>query len=119
MNSITLKVIIENNQKVLLLEDYKGEYHLAEEETEQQDLSKALKKLVMKTTGYEIKKIVRKIRAKEKSLVIFVVEIYDPEDLLLREHKAFAWVDPKEAFGYPIKEDLREILDLYLKLTQS
>ena len=38
------------------------------------------------------------------------------EDIILSKHRGFGWVEPKEAFGYPIKEDLREILDLYLKI---
>ena len=91
------------------------------EESQQQ----ALQRILMETVRLSLKEVARLLTYKERikegkttRTIYFIVDIHDPEDIILNKHRGFGWVEPKEAFGYPIKEDLREILDLYLKIKQ-
>lgn len=50
-----------------------------------------------------------------KRSLYFVVKVQAPEDIQAKKYHSYAWVDPKEAVGYPIKDELREMIDLYMK----
>ena len=122
MNENVFFVIVEKGEKILLLEDFFGEFHLPFGMIiNHESINQALLRAMMDQVCLSVKNIKREFTAKDlkNRSRIFVIEVVDPEDLLLKEYKGYGWVDPKEAFGYPIKEDLRKILDLYLKLMQS
>lgn len=125
MQNIQVALIIEKNDKILLIEPKSfgvsqaftfPELSVLPNETLQQAICKA--SLVY--LNLSIKNIKRFLTFKDtqeqKRIFYFVVEVNDPEGLQLKEHKSFAWVDPKESFGYPIKESTREILDLYQRV---
>lgn len=85
----------------------------------------ALQRILMETVRLSLKNVVKlltyKDNLKANELIrtfYFIIEAHDSEDIMLSKHSGFSWVEPKEVFGYPIKEDLREILDLYLKIKQ-
>lgn len=126
IHNIQVALIVEKNGKILLIEPKSfgvseaftfPELNVLPNETLQQAICKA--SLVY--LNLSIKNIKRFLTFKDSHeqmrIFYFIVEVSDPEDLQLKEHKSFAWVEPKESFGYPIKERTREILDLYQRVT--
>lgn len=125
ITNIQVALIVEKNDKILLLEprNLSGsqafvfpQLTVLPKETLQQAICKASSVFL----NLSIKSIKRLLTYKDTSdhsrIFYFVVEVSDPEDLLLQEHATFAWVEVQESFGYPIQERTREILDLYQRV---
>jgi 8-oxo-dGTP pyrophosphatase MutT (NUDIX family) len=92
---------------------------------EVESLSQAIQRVLMEETSLSLNKVSQFLISKDsltgsasKRIFYFLVEVKDPEDIILGHHHSYAWVSPKEAVGYPISEDLREIVDLYIKIKQ-
>ncbi|MCB1082952.1 MAG: hypothetical protein KDK61_01465, partial [Simkania sp.] len=49
----------------------------------------------------------------------FVTEVKDPCSIEQNTKVAYAWLETQEAVGYPITDDLREMLDVYAKMQQT
>lgn len=125
-----IDLLVEKNQKVLLLEKApiagQGFYELPMGSIKEgETLQQAIQRILIETIGLSLKKVVRFLTHKdflknEKTRTFyFVVEVNDPEDINPNKYHSFGWVEPEEAVGYPIKEDLREILDLHMKIKQQ
>jgi hypothetical protein len=125
IKNIQVALIVEKNDKLLLLEPRNfgicrafvfPQINVLPNETLQQSICKAS----LVSLNLSIKNIKRFLTYKDVKddtrIFYFIVEVADPEDLLIREHKSFAWVEIKESFGYPIEENTREILDLYQRV---
>ena len=125
IQNIQVALIVEKNDKILLIEPKSfgisqaftfPEINVLPNETLQQAICKA-SLVYLNLSIKHIKRFLTFKDAQEKKRIFyFVVEVNDPEDLQLREHKSFAWVELKESFGYPIQERTREILDLYQRV---
>jgi ADP-ribose pyrophosphatase YjhB (NUDIX family) len=125
-----IKLLIEQGDLLLFLDNAinteRSFYELPSgsvypDESQQQ----ALQRILMETVRLSLKNVVKLLIYKDSFIqdrftrtFYLIIEVHDPEDIFLTGHRGFGWVEPKEAFGYPIKEDLREILDLYLKTKQ-
>ena len=86
---------------------------LQKEESTQQTLQRA----IVFETGLSLSKVVSfvgHIDAGKNRQLIFLVNVSDPMGVQLREHVAYAWPEMQEAIGYPISDELREILNRYL-----
>jgi hypothetical protein len=123
--NIQIGLIVEKNEKILLLE--RRDWGLSQAYTllelnvlPNETLQQAIFKASLLYLNLSIKLIKRFLTYKDVSektrTFYFVVEVNDSEDLQLREHSSFAWIDVKDSFGYPIQERTREILDLYQKV---
>jgi ADP-ribose pyrophosphatase YjhB (NUDIX family) len=122
IKTMQVALIVEKNDKILLLEPrslgFQKAYTLVELEVlPEENLQQAIFKASLRNLNLSIKKIKKFLTYKDSNqntrTFYFVVEVHDPEDLQPKEHQSFAWVEPKESFGYPILETTREILDLY------
>ena len=123
--NIQVALIVEKNEKILLLEQRNVglsqaytfvELKVLPNETLQQAISKA-SLLYLNLSIKEIKRFLTYKDSNEKTRTFyFVVEVSDSEDLQLKQHTSFAWIDVKDSFGYPIEERTREILELYQKV---
>jgi ADP-ribose pyrophosphatase YjhB (NUDIX family) len=118
-----IKLIIEKKDQILLLES--GEMNRFYDFPfgkikEKESMSSAIQRVSIETISLKIKNISRFLTFRDDEskgrYFYFIVEVFDPEDIFLREHHSYGWANPKDVFGYPIKEDLREILDLYIKI---
>lgn len=114
-------LLVEKNHQLLVLEDAWGEYHFPKgEKLEKETINQSIERVLMEETGLNEKKVLQEVpSAKKDDLKIFVIQAHDPEDLMAKGYKGYGWAEPSEIFGYPIKEDLREVLDLYLKFRLS
>jgi len=45
----------------------------------------------------------------------FVIKVKDPFEVEKNKSISFSWLDVQEAVGYPIRDEVREMLDLYSK----
>ena len=123
IRNLLIKLFVEKNGKLLVLQS-QGEarsYDLPSGTIIQEEsISQAIQRILVETISLSLKEVVSFVTFRDNALFertfYFIVTVHDPEDLLLRKEHAFGWVDPKELFGYPIKDNLREILDLYLKI---
>ena len=125
ITNIQIGLIVEKNEKILLLEKrnlgISQAYTLLELNVlPNETLQQAIFKASLLYLNLSIKLIKRFLTYKDVSektrTFYFVVDVNDSEDLQLKEHSSFAWIDVKDSFGYPIQERTREILDLYQKV---
>lgn len=49
----------------------------------------------------------------------FLVKVKDPFSVQLSRHDAYAWAAVREAIGYPISNELREIIDRIIEKTSA
>lgn len=120
-----IKLIIEKKDQILLLETgemnrfYDFPFGIIKEK---ESMSSAIQRISIETISLKIKNISSFLTFRDdeskRRYFYFIVEVFDPEDIFLKERHSYGWANPKDVFGYPIKEDLREILDLYIKIKQ-
>lgn len=115
-------IVINEEKKILLIENLQGDdrfYHLPEAVLRQEEsLPIALERAVGATTGMGIREVVCFVGHYDKDKVrhfFFVVRVNDPYSIEEMKSIAYAWLDTQEAVGYPIHDELREMLDLYNK----
>ncbi|MCP5505499.1 MAG: hypothetical protein H7A38_01275 [Chlamydiales bacterium] len=122
MNHIIVEAVIQKEGKILLIEPlgngetfYRFPYaEMLEGETMQQ----ALQKAITLQTAMELKEVKRYLGHYDKKgtrHLHFVVEVKDPYSVEEKTSIAFAWVEARDGVGYPITDELREMLDLYVK----
>lgn len=122
IEGIVVEAVIQNEGKVLLIEPLGGGmafYTFPNEViTEGETTQQALQKAVTLKTAMELKEVRRYLGHYDKKGIRhlhFVVEVKDPYAVEENTSIAFAWVEAREAVGYPITDELREMLDLYVK----
>jgi|GEM_PF-1674251 len=49
----------------------------------------------------------------------FIVHVKDPYAVQLSSHEAYSWVPIREAIGYPISGEMRELLDRIIEKTNA
>ncbi len=85
---------------------------------EEETIPQAIQRGVMEKTGMEIDVVEDYLGEKDIGSdrhYYFVVKVKDPEIAGKITPIDFAWTAVEESFGYPIHENLREILDVYSK----
>ena len=122
MERVVVEAVIQNEGKVLLIEPLgKGVafYTFPNEEVlEGETIQQVLQKAVTLKTAMELKEVKRFLGHYDKEGIRHlhvVVEVKDPYSVEEKSSIAFAWVEIQEAVGYPITDELREMLDLYVK----
>lgn len=123
-----VQLLVERKDTLLLLEEPlsigQGFYELPSGFVKQEEsFQQAIQRILVQEISLSLKKVIKLLtyrdsveNQKKKRDFYFIVEVNDPEDITLSKHHGFAWKEPAEAVGYPIREDLREILDLYMKI---
>lgn len=120
--------IVELKDTILLLEQYPlNQQGLWEVPCgvvlKDESLQQALQRVLMDNLNLFLKKVTKSIiykdreeEGKKKRIFYFAVEVQDPEELITKKHHGFSWTEVGEAFSHPIQEELREVLDLYIKM---
>jgi hypothetical protein len=123
-------IFVKKNETFLLLENNLGPNRfffdpVIGEIKEGESLPIALERVLLQKIGLLLKKVIKYIAFRDVSFpskklrrYYFVAEVHDPEDLNLKEYHSYAWVELVDAVGYPVREDLREILDLLIKIKE-
>ena len=115
-------LIRKGDGKVLLVENLQGEdlfYHFpCAQVKEEETVPQAIQRAVTENTSMEIKEVLRYLGHYDvdgKRHLNFVVEVRDSFSVEENKSISFAWLDTQEAVGYPIRDETREMLDLYSK----
>lgn len=126
VQSCSVACLVEKNDQILLLELYpihgQGYYELPYYViTHEDSMLEVIEKSLVLNLNLSLSKVIRFLTYKDdlhkrKRTFYFVVTVKDPEDIVLKKHHSFAWVDLEEVMRYPIDESLREVLDLYKDL---
>jgi len=123
MKEVVVSAIIENQKKqILLIENLEAQklfYRLpsakvAPNESIQQALQRAVGLETMMEIS-EVKSYLGHYDRKGNRFYHFIVEVKDPYAVETNTKMAHAWLDVQEAVGYPIWDEVREMLDLYVK----
>lgn len=123
LEKIVIETIIQKDGKVLLIEvlgvgDSFYEFPNADLK-EGESISQAMERAVTEKTAMQLKDVKSYLGHYDKEGIRhyhFVVEVKDPYSLENNSAIAYAWLDVQEAVGYPITDELREMLDLYNKI---
>jgi ADP-ribose pyrophosphatase YjhB (NUDIX family) len=123
MQTICISALIRKNGQVLLIEDLKRQSALYELPSVQlgqnETISQAMQRAITEKTKMQLKKVISYLghadRENERHYY-FIAEVIDPYALEENTTIAYAWLDAQEAIGYPITEELREMLDLYCRM---
>lgn len=85
---------------------------------EGETIQQALERGIMEGTSMEIAEVKAYVGhydiGKERTYH-FLIEVKDPYSLESNTNIAYAWLETQEAVGYPITDQLREMLDVYAK----
>ena len=123
MKDIVVGALIRKEDgKVLLIKDLQGDdpyYHFPSAEVKSgETIPQAIQRAVMESTAMGMKEILRFLGhydSEGKRHLIFVALVNDPFAVEENKSISFAWLEVQEAVGYPIKDEVREMLDLYTK----
>lgn len=118
---VSVAAMIENEQhQLLLIEDLKGERPIygfpSAEIQEGETIQQALQRAVTLQANMDLKEALRYVGHYDqegKRVYHFVVEVNDPYAIEERKEVAHAWLIPQEAVGYPILDEVRQMLDQY------
>lgn len=123
--SFELCLIIHKPSGILLLESPKrnGEtfFDLPKGVIKSEEsLNQALDRIVIEQTNLKLEQVEKLLcyfdtqnKGKKTRRYYFVARTLDPESI--QTSKGHAWVEPQEAVGYPINDELREAFDFYVK----
>ncbi|PCI93706.1 hypothetical protein COB11_04875 [Candidatus Aerophobetes bacterium] len=117
---------LRKDELLLLEEPYFNQqnfYHLPKGKIKKDEtISQALHRVLMEETLLAVSEVEKFLAyqdtetdAGKKRSFYFVVRVVDPEEIQAKKYHSYAWAVPTEAVGYPIKDELREMLDLYMK----
>lgn len=121
--SIELALFVSVKETILLLEKpffYSQNYYDLPKGMlkENESIPQALQRILMEETLLEVSEYLYFLGHKDqekKRTLYFAVSIKDSGAIQAQKYHSYAFVDPKEAVGYPISEILREMIELYLK----
>lgn len=123
LEKIVIEAIIQKDGKVLLIEVLgvgDSFYQFPNADLKKgESISQALERAVIEKTAMQLKEVKNYLGHYDKEgsrHYHFVVEVKDPYSLEDNTTIAYAWLDVQEAVGYPIADEVREMLDLYNKI---
>ena len=115
-------LVVKEDGKVLLVESLAGSdrfYHFPNANVKKgESISQALQRAVMDVAPIGIKNVLRYLGHYDAHLLRhlrFAVLASEPYAIEGNKSVSFAWLEFQEAIGYPIHDETRETLDLYLK----
>lgn len=118
-----LCALLISQGKFLLLKDAKGFYDVPKKSfIQNENINVAIEKAVMQSCGLAIKEIkgcLFYIDGPDTRYAFFEIEVKDPEELAAFASSSYVWIDPREAFGYPLKDEVKSAFDLLLKKDQK
>ena len=122
-NEVVIDALVcKEGGQVLLVEDLQGSdrfYHFPYAELKEgETIPQAIQRAVTLNTAMEIKEVHRFLGHYDKEgkrHLNFVVQVHDPYAVEENKSISFAWLDVQEAVGYPIHDEVREMLDTYVK----
>lgn len=124
MDQIEIILLIERGGYYLLLQkDEPGDAIFefpADRLKDAETLEQGIDRLLVENTNLKIaqlKRLLTYFDENHKRIFAFIAIPLDPDDVFLRYHKAYSWIDPKEAAGYPLEKHTRECLKILLKFT--
>ncbi len=90
---------------------------------ENESINQAIDRIVMEKTNLKLESIEKLLcffdtdeKEPKTRRFYFICKALDPEDIQLSAHHGYTWIKPEDAVGYPIKDELREAFDLYMKM---
>ncbi len=123
IKKISVEALVRKDRKVLLIEELgKGQVFYgfpAASLREEESIPQALQRAVTINTVMQLKEVTNYLGHYDYDGVRhyhFVVEVNDPYSLEENTKIAYAWLEVQEAVGYPITDEVREMLDLYNKI---
>lgn len=115
-------LVCKEDGQVLLVEDLLGSdrfYHFPYAQVKEgESIPQTIQRAVTENTAMTIKEVKRFLGHYDregKRHLSFVVEVQDPFAVEENKSISFAWLDVREAVGYPIHDEIREMLDIYTK----
>ncbi|MCH9630061.1 MAG: hypothetical protein S4CHLAM37_00530 [Chlamydiia bacterium] len=127
ITDVEVAILARKKDELLLLEEpylnRQNFYHLPKGRIKEgETISQALHRVLMEETllaASEVEKFLAyqdtETETGKKRSFYFVVSVVDPEEIQAKKYHSYAWAVPTEAVGYPIKDELREMLDLYMR----
>jgi len=85
-------------------------------------ISQGLQRGIMENTAMQLKEVKAYLGHYDldgKRHYHFIAEVLDPYSLEENTNIAYAWLSVEDATGYPITDELREMLDLYAKFKKA
>ncbi|NGX50915.1 MAG: hypothetical protein K1060chlam2_00767 [Chlamydiae bacterium] len=117
---IVVEMFVRKESGEILLIEEGGFYGLPSALLESgETIQQALQRAVTLKTAMEMKEVVAYLGHYDSGEVRhfhFVGKVNDPYSLERSDAHAFAWLTVADAVGYPIRDELREMLDLLAKL---
>ena len=111
-------LVCKGDGKVLLVEDLQGVdpfYHFpCAQVKDEETIPQAIQRAVTENAAMEIKEVIRYLGHYDvdgKRHLNFIVEVNNPFAVEENKSISFAWLDIQEAVGYPIRDEVREMLD--------
>jgi len=115
-------LVVKEDGKVLLVENLEGPdrfYHFPNAKVKKgETISQAIQRAVMNVAPIGIKSVLRYLGhydigdVRHLNFAVLANEPYAVEE---NKSISFAWLEFQEAVGYPVHDEAREMLDLYLK----
>ncbi|WP_420421727.1 NUDIX hydrolase [Simkania sp.] len=127
IENVHVAALVRNAEdQVLLIEKVLQEKPIYEFPTadvkEGETIQQALQRAVLEETAMElgdVKAYLGHYDVGQDRYYHFVTEVKDPCSIEQNTKIAYAWLETQEAVGYPITDDLREMLDVYAKMQQA
>ena len=124
IDRIVVEALIRKaGKRILLVEDLSAQkpvYELPSTSLKEQEiLPQAIERAVIEITGMHLKEVAAYLGHYDLEGARhyhFVVEVHDPYAIEENTKFAHAWLEVQEAVGYPIRDDLRGMLDRYVLL---
>jgi len=123
IEQIVVETIIQKDTgEILLIEDLEVEkpiYGLPSADIKKgESIPQTLQRAITLQTAMELKEVMAYLGHYDQDGVRhyhFVTEVKDPYSLEENTKIAYAWLNIEDAVGYPITDNLREMLDLYAR----
>lgn len=123
IEQIVVETIIQKDTgEILLIEDLEVEkpiYGLPSADIKKgETIPQTLQRAITLQTAMQLKEVMAYLGHYDQDGVRhyhFVTEVKDPYSLEENTKIAYAWLSIEEAVGYPITDNLREMLDLYAR----
>lgn len=127
IKEIFISAVIRKDTQVLLIREQlqaKTVYRFPTAEIiEGESIPETLQKAITEETGMSLKSVIaylghydQKIEGNNVRYYHFVAEVVDPYSVESNTRFSYAWLEVQEAVGYPITDQLREMLDQYSRM---
>ena len=112
-----VRAIVLTEEEVLLIEDPVTQvFGVPEAEIRSDEtIPQALNRAIIFSVGHELQEVKQYLTHydhEKERVFYFSVKILEPRNVDPPSNHKFAWTDPREAPRYPIREELRVVLDL-------